>query len=318
MDVAHLSSPPVNTLHRNADYPPHLLEEIQPTNYLTTSNGFPINFDIPTTFSENIPDSVTFINTEFSGNEIGNNMLAYTGNPSDLNAIESIAPRISSMSQPVRNISSELYLNSYSSQPYGRDESYRHHLVGFSETPLGTELHSEHSSCPALLPSSISESSGSTGSSSLSLPTLSGHHSNENVSDTCIVENLTDSISNKLKCDRCSAKKIQCSDTFPCKKCQADGEDCTISISRKKHPGTCMECFRSRIKCVGSGDVCFACKLFKKPHLCRPVRKPVSTSNDDNSRQGYPGKRGREDDSDDKGGDRKKLVTRYSSDGSPR
>lgn len=103
----------------------------------------------------------------------------------------------------------------------------------------------------------------------------------------------TASLSSSLKCDRCSAKKIRCSHTFPCARCIADGVECTVSFSRRHHPGTCNECFRRKIPCVGSGAVCYGCKLHKTPHLCHPVpRRSTSNSiSDDNNSSRDPSKK---------------------------
>lgn len=78
----------------------------------------------------------------------------------------------------------------------------------------------------------------------------------------------------KLKCDRCSTKKIVCSNIIPCRKCITDQVLCTISPSRRRDPGTCGECFRRKIPCVGEGNICYGCIFYQTP--CLPKE---STSN---------------------------------------
>lgn len=107
----------------------------------------------------------------------------------------------------------------------------------------------------------------------------------------------------KLKCDRCSAKKITCSGTIPCTRCLLDGTSCTVSFSRKHNPGTCIGCTRKKIPCVGSGDVCYACQLFDTPRLCKPASRnsmSLSTSGDGEISHVVPGKHGIEASSVDK------------------
>ncbi|RUS22319.1 kinase-like domain-containing protein [Endogone sp. FLAS-F59071] len=112
------------------------------------------------------------------------------------------------------------------------------------------------------------------------------------------------SLRSKLKCDRCSVKRIPCSHTFPCDKCNAEGAICSVSARRRRCPGTCGECVRRKIPCVGNGNVCYACELYKTADLCRPFTRSNSsnsTSDDNSSYNGPRKKRGREDTSNDNG-----------------
>ncbi|RUS17905.1 kinase-like domain-containing protein [Endogone sp. FLAS-F59071] len=98
----------------------------------------------------------------------------------------------------------------------------------------------------------------------------------------------TPSPSESRDTDRCSAKGILCSLTFPCKKYTAP---CTVSGSRRCNRGTCGECVRRKIG--------------------RPIlRESISlTPGANNPSKDLSKKRDRQDDFDDNDGRRKRAAT---------
>ncbi|RUS15526.1 hypothetical protein BC937DRAFT_92348 [Endogone sp. FLAS-F59071] len=155
--------------------------------------------------------------------------------------------------QPAGNISLEFPSSAYLSQD--------HEMSGINSQDF-----------QVLPPVSPLLSNEPTSSSPARIKTSNGHHHGKPFAEkTHVVKKLT---SGKMKCDHCSTKKITCSRTSPCKRCVADGEDCTFHKSRKNNPGTCGECFKRKIRCVGDGAVCYGCKIkFRSPDLCIPVPK---------------------------------------------
>ncbi|RUP48677.1 LOW QUALITY PROTEIN: kinase-like domain-containing protein, partial [Jimgerdemannia flammicorona] len=77
----------------------------------------------------------------------------------------------------------------------------------------------------------------------------------------------------KLKCDRCYAKKIPCSHTFPCDKCIEDKVECTVSTSRRKHPAVKLA---MHVKCTE--EINCACQH-------RQFRFLVTVKEEDNDRK---------------------------------
>lgn len=170
----------------------------------------------------------------------------------------------------------------------------------------------------ALYLDNLSEESSSLPSTSLSnsMSTLGSTGSTENYPQATddlasVLSTPMDlPLSDRRSCDPCSYRKIRCSGPFPCQKCIADNVNCTILPSRRKNPGTCKGCTIQKIRCVGKGDVCFACKIRKTPHLCIPEsrkRNLISAFNDKFSEDPF-GKHGGKDDSDNNKGGRKRAA----------
>lgn len=196
------------------------------------------------------------INTFFSDAEISSNGIDDTSTHLDTTTLGSTLPFTSSASRPPGNISLEPS-STYLSQTHEISD-----IVHYQDF-----LTSNSSRVP---PESTLQSNESTSSLPPWIQISNGYHPDKPFAEeTHVVTKLT---GKKIKCDRCSTKKIPCSCTFPCKKCIADSEDCAFSKSRKDNPGTCRTCVKRKIRCVGDGAVCYACK-YRSPRLCIPAPK---------------------------------------------
>lgn len=102
--------------------------------------------------------------------------------------------------------------------------------------------------------------------------------------------------SRKLRCDRCSTRRISSSN------------DCTISTSRWRDPGTCGECVRRKIPCIGEGS--YGCKFHQTAYHCRTIHQESTLISDDNGpSKGPKQKRGRQGGFDDNDDRKKRKAT---------
>ncbi|RUS18304.1 hypothetical protein BC937DRAFT_88942 [Endogone sp. FLAS-F59071] len=116
------------------------------------------------------------------------------------------------------------------------------------------------------------------------------------------VASVSTRLSDRRSCDLCSYKKVRCSGSFPCQRCTAKHKNCTTLPSRKKNPGTCKECAIQNIRCVGKGDVCFACKIRETSCIPIPKSRKRNLARDDKFSKDPFGKHGGKDDSNNNKG----------------